>query len=134
MILFFLLNGNVEIFKRVHLIVETLCRRYSNLLTVDATLNFILKELSEKKSIFGYKMTDAIKQCFQERRRIELSGIINYLPNAKQEYQSKGNSLIRNRFSLPRKTVIRKNIRVIIQRLNNTQEEDIKKILKYHTK
>lgn len=73
-------------------------------------------------------MTDVIKQFFQERKRIALSGIINYLPSAKQEYQSKGNNIIRNWFSFPSKIVIRKNIKVIIQRLNNAQEVDIKKI------
>ena len=47
---FLLINEIVEVMKPLHLIVEALCRRDSNLLTADADLKILLRELLEKKS------------------------------------------------------------------------------------
>ena len=73
----------------MHLTVEALCRRDSNLLTADADLKILLRELLEKKSKFASKMTDAVDNEILEDTEIMLSEFSTKRQSDNRTYKEK---------------------------------------------
>lgn len=118
---FVLIAEIIDVLAPVKLTVEALCRRDSNLCTADAALKFLLNNLTEKKSLLNNKMLTSLLHRIKQRRRVELSDLLNYLQNPRQ---GKEESEYTDNFSIPNQTTIKKQIKILIKRLNHTKDED----------
>lgn len=71
----------VTVLSSIKLTVEALCRQDANLCTADAALKFLLNRLDDNKYNFTDKMKRSLFLRCGQRRRVELSGVLNYLQN-----------------------------------------------------
>jgi hypothetical protein len=113
---FDLLTKIVDVLTPIKLTLEALCRRDANLCTTDAALEFLLKQLSSKKSALANKMKTSLVERIKQRRSIALSGVLNYLQNPRRD------ELLSNLEGI-------KQIKSIVERLssqdkNETKEEE----------
>lgn len=103
----------IDVLTPVKLTVEALCRRDANLCTADAVLKLLMSEISKKQSYLAQNMFQALKTRISQRRKEELSGVLQYLHklafNDEEEFQL---------FPLPSQIIIRKQLKKIIERLN----------------
>jgi hypothetical protein len=114
---FDLINEIIDVLVPVKLTVDALGRRDANLCTADAALKFLFKQLNEKKLILANKMKTSLLDCLKQRRRMELSGVLNYLQSPRTN--DEGLTLeIRNFFSNPNDNTIRSQIISLIQRVS----------------
>jgi hypothetical protein len=114
---FDLINEILDVLVPVKLTVDALGRRDANLCTADAALKFLFKQLNEKKLILANKMKTSLLDCLKQRRRMELSGVLNYLQSPRTN--DEGLILeIRNFFSNPNDNTIRSQIISLIQRVS----------------
>lgn len=88
--------------------MEALCRQDSNLCTADAPLKFLINQLTEKKTILAKEMKKSLLHRIKQRRRAELSGLLNYLQNPRRSDENAADDL----FSIPCQTVIKKQINI----------------------
>ena len=109
--------------KPIQATVEALCRRDSNLITADATLNFMLNKLSEENSGLSLELIEALRRRISERRT-DLSGVLKYLHNGSYEDEDEQDEL----FGIPRQTKICSIIKDIVSRLSpvlpNSKEQN----------
>jgi hypothetical protein len=114
---FDLINEIIDVLVPVKLTVDALGRRDANLCTADAALKFLFKQLNEKKLILANKMKTSLLDRLKQRRRMELSGVLNYLQSPRTN--DEGLTLeIRNFFSNPNDNMIRSQIISLIQRVS----------------
>ena len=74
---------------------------------------------------FTCKMTEALKLRIRERRCMELSEVLNYFENPKRDnLRSETGSIL----TIPNKTVIKKHIKTIIERLKSVDNENLEDI------
>lgn len=104
----------VDILAPIKLAVEALCRRNANLCTADAVLKLLISEISKKQSPLAQDMIQALKNRISQRRKQELSGVLQYLHNPACDDEN-----IFQLFSLPNKVVIKNQLKKIIERLNH---------------
>lgn len=74
----------VIVLSPVKLTVEALCRQDANLCTADAALKFLLNRLEDNKYNFTDEMKRSLLPRIGQRRRVELSGVLNYLQNPRR--------------------------------------------------
>ena len=96
-----------------------------NLLTAGPALKTLLHKLSEKKSKFANKMTDALKLRIWEQWCMKLSGVVNYLYNPRWDNLS---AEIGSLLPILNETVIKKHIKPIIERLSSVDNENLEDI------
>lgn len=110
----FAINDLKNSLEPVKLGVEVLCRRNATLITVETTIQFILKKLDNQSTSLSTKLAAVlrrkIKQC-----RTDLTGILLYLQNPIQfENDLKNPDNIT--FLLPKKPIIRKEIKTLFRK------------------
>ena len=66
-------------------------------------------------------MMTALLQRIEQRRRIELSGVFNYLQNRRRINED--SATLRGIFLSPSQTVIRKQLKMLIERLSYATDE-----------
>ena len=73
-------------------------------------------------------MTGAVKLHIRERRRVELSGVLNYLQNPKQDDFSAETG---SKLHIPNKNIIKKHEKITIEKLNSVDNENIEDMKQY---
>lgn len=108
----------------VKLGVEVICRRDSTLSTTETTLRFILEKLDKQSTLlFGTDLVTAFRKRITQRRT-DLSGTLIYLQNP-NKFEHDLKNLKDTTFAMPKKTVIRKEIKNVLERvLSNTREDN----------
>lgn len=77
---FDLISKTVSVLLPIKLAVEALCRKNSNLLTANATINFMLQSLKDQDTPLSEELYSALKIRIEERHS-ELENILRYLHN-----------------------------------------------------
>lgn len=113
----------INVLASVKLTVEALCRQNSNLCTADAALKFMINQLTGKKTILAKETKKSLLHRIKQKRRAKLSGLLNYLQNPRRSDENAADEL----FSIPCQTVIKKQIKILIERLKNTKTLDNEK-------
>ena len=122
---FVVLSEIIEVLAPVKLAVDALCRRDANLCTADAVLLFLFQQIVQKQSPFANKMFQAIKTRMEKRRCEEISGVLKYLQNPKYAVNDETN--VCKIFGVPPKTLIRKQIKKLIERLAAFKNDNLEK-------
>lgn len=105
-----------HVFQPIKLAVEVLCRRDSDLITAETTLRFMVRKLENLTTPIAQKLADAMRTRIRERRTI-MTAALFYLRDSAQ-YDEDFKSLVNdNTFSLPPKTLVKKEIKRLIERL-----------------
>lgn len=107
----------VDVLTPVKLTVEALCRRDANLCTADAVLKLLMTEMSKKQSSLAQHMFQTLKSRISQRRKEELSGVLQYLH--KQVFNNEDEFQL---FRFPNQILIRKQFKKIIERLNADED------------
>jgi hypothetical protein len=96
----------------VKVAVERLCRRETNLLDADITLQFAITQLEKQSSELGKTLAASLRTRVKERRT-DLSGLLQYLSNpaAKTSCET---------FTVPSSAASRKLIHSLLQRLEGS--------------
>ncbi|CAG4946918.1 unnamed protein product [Parnassius apollo] len=105
-----------RILQPVKLAVEVLCRRESNLITAETTLRFIISKLININKPLARKLVDSLRKRISERRT-DLTAVLLYLHDPHKYEEDKSQFIYDETFNLPPKSVIRKAIKNIIERL-----------------
>ncbi|GBP86798.1 Retrovirus-related Pol polyprotein from transposon 297 [Eumeta japonica] len=127
-----LINEIIKVLAPVKLSVEALCRSDANLCTADATLKFLFQQLCDNDSIFASKLKIHLLNRMKDRRRNELSGVLNYLQNPHTEKTESDNLDtdydVKELFSSPSKMAIKKQIISLTEKMgkNYNKENDMK--------
>lgn len=90
----------------VKLAAEFLCRRKVNLLSAEATLEFMLQKLQEQNSHISRKFASCLLKRINERRT-DLSETLLYLHNVDKFYE-KSEEALNNDIICPRKKCYKK--------------------------
>ena len=77
---FQLMNDTIDVLQPIQYAVESLCRQDADLLTAEATMKFLLNNLSQNKSSLAAEMKDALEFRIKQRRT-NFSALLNYLHN-----------------------------------------------------
>lgn len=122
---FVLLEHMVQVLTPVKLTVEALCRRDSNLVTADAALKFMFKQLETNcsSSMFLDKIKTALLERVLQRRKVELSGVLNYLQNPIISQDEP--DMIKACFPVPSQKVIRNQIKHYLERLDDQPKTNV---------
>jgi len=97
----------------VKLSVEALCRRETNLVSVDAAMRFCIVKLEKQASELGKTMAVALRQRVTEHHT-DLSGLLQYLCDPKA-------ATVDETFSVPSSGVARKLLQTLLKRLDTTK-------------
>ncbi|CAG4968127.1 unnamed protein product [Parnassius apollo] len=108
-----------RILQPVKLAVEVLCRRESNLITAETTLRFIISKLININKPLARKLVDSLRKRISERRT-HLTAVLLYLHDPQKYEEDKSQFIYDETFNLPPKSVIRKAIKNIVERLEYT--------------
>ena len=73
----------------IKIAVEALCRRDTNLITAEATIKFLLNELSISASYFNNQILEAIDKRIIQERYIDASVVIQHLHNPQAQIEKK---------------------------------------------
>ena len=95
--------------------VMSLCRRDSNLLTADAALQFMLNKLDYQHNELSERLANSLRKRIKERRT-SVSGILQYLHNNEQFYET----ISTETFTKPTSDYIRTYITRLLERLKFT--------------
>lgn len=95
--------------------VMSLCRRDSNLLTADAALQFMLNKLDHQHNELSERLANSLRKRIKERRT-SVSGILQYLHNNEQFYET----ISTETFTKPTSDYIRTYITRLLERLKFT--------------
>jgi len=107
----------------VKLGVEVICRRDSTLITTETTLRFILEKLDKQSTLLSTDLATAFRKRITQRRT-DLSGTLIYLQNP-NKFEHDLKNFKDTTFAMPKKTVIRKEIKNLLERvLSNTREDN----------
>ena len=101
----------------IKIAVEALCRRDANLITAEATVKFLLNELSMSPSYYNNQILEAIDRRIIQERYIDASVVIQHLHNPQTQIEKK---VTINRFCCDVFSRIRGNVDVE-ENLNETQ-------------
>ena len=93
----------------VNLVVDTLCRRETNLISADAEFQFTLLQLERQCSELAKTLAIALRSRIQQLKA-DLSGVLLYLNNPKAISTDET-------FTFPKSSTIRKIILSLLQRL-----------------
>ncbi|CAG4949318.1 unnamed protein product [Parnassius apollo] len=108
-----------RILQPVKLADEVLCRRESNLITAETTLRFIISKLININKPLARKLVDSLRKRISERRT-DLTAVLLYLHDPHKYEEDKSQFIYDETFNLPPKSVIRKAIKNIVERLEYT--------------
>ena len=123
---FVVLSEIIEVLAPVKLAVDALCRRDAYLCTADAVLIFLFQQIAQKQSPFANKMFQAIKTRMEKRRCEEISGVLKYLQNPKYDAVNDETNVCKI-FGIPPQTLIRKQIKKLIERLAAFKNDNLEK-------
>lgn len=105
---------NLEnILKPVKLAVEVLCRQDANLITAEATLKFMIKKLEDNHSTLASELALSLRRRILQRRR-NVTALLIYLQNPRSYHASCDDET----FRLPPKSLLRKDIKDFVTRMN----------------
>lgn len=103
----------------VKLGLEVICRRESTLITAETTFRFILEKLDKQSTVLSTNLATALRERIGQRRT-NVTGTLLYLQNPKK-FEDDLNNLKDTTFTMPKKTIIRKDIKSLLERvLSNT--------------
>lgn len=103
--------------------LEALCRRESNLFTAETTFRFMLDKLDQQSSVLSTDLAAALRERLKQRRNTNLTGLLIYLRNP-QKYEQELKKL-ENTFPVPKKTGIRQEIKKLLTRVYEFEENDV---------
>lgn len=107
----------------VQLGLEVMCRRDSTLITAETTFRFILEKLDKQSTLLSTDLATAFRERIGQRRT-DLSGTLVYLQNP-NKFEHDLKNFKNTTFEMPKKTVIRKEIKNLLERvLSNTRGDN----------
>lgn len=108
----------------VKMAVEALCRRNANLLTADATFEFMFVNLSKCNTPFAQEFSSTLLNRIKQRRT-QLSSLLQYLHNRYMVVEKNQNcDLTKNLYPKLKKAEIIKLIVSLIERINQNPNTD----------
>lgn len=112
-----------RILQPVKLAVEVLCRRESNLITAETTLRFVISKLKDIKTHLAEKLVDSLRKRISERQ-INSTAVLLYLYDPNKYDEDKSQFIYDETFSLPSKSVLRKAIKALVERLYTENDSE----------
>lgn len=121
---FKVLEEIIGVLVTVKLAVEALCRRNANLLTADATFEFMFVNLSKCNTPFAQEFSSALLNRIKQRRT-QLSSLLQYLHNRYMVVEKNQNcDLTKDWFLKLKKAEIIKLIVSLIERMHQNPNTD----------
>lgn len=108
----------LDVLAPIKLAAEKLCRREANLCSAEEVLKLMMEEVSTKSSDIARKMTEALEKRIGQRRKLDVSGVLQYLRNP----DSNSTKI----FQMANATTVREKVKLLIERLDSrTLETDM---------
>lgn len=111
-------------FEPVKLAVEVFCRRDTDLVSAEYTLQFMVRKLEELKTPLSENLAIAMRKRISERR-LESTAKLLYLKNPAQYQEDLEKYATDTKFQLPAKSSIRMNIKNLVKRLQINKQNQI---------
>lgn len=103
--------------------LEVICRRDSTLIIAETTFRFILEKLDKQRTLLSADLAKAFRERIRQRRT-DLTGALIYLQNS-SKFEHDLKNPIDTTFTMPKKTVIRKEIKSLLERVvSNTRGDN----------
>lgn len=105
-----------RVFQPVKVAVEVLCRLELNLITAETTLRFVISKLEGQETLLAKKLATWLRKRIAERRT-KITAVLLYLHDLGKYEEDRIAFRHDETFKLPEKSVVRKEIVNLIERL-----------------